>query len=117
MTPHQKIVALILSLLVSGFVIELVRKRKLREEFSLIWVLISLAVILFAIWELPLRLVQRIVGTEIAVNALFFLAIVFLIVINVYLSMKISILTTRNIRLAQRVALLEERIRGLGSRD
>ncbi len=110
MTFHQRIVALLLSLLVAVIVIELVRRRKLREEFSVIWMLTTLFILIFALWEWPLMLVRRIVGTEIAINALFLLAIIFLVIINIYLSMKISILTTRNIRLAQRVGILEEKI-------
>lgn len=113
MTFHQRVVALFLAIIVAGVIFELVRKRRLREEFSVIWMLTAILIMGFAIWQFPLILVRRIVGTEIAVNALFLLAIIFLIIINVYLSMKVSDLTTRNIRLAQKVALLEERIRGV----
>ncbi|MBI5527417.1 MAG: DUF2304 domain-containing protein [Deltaproteobacteria bacterium] len=110
MTSYQKIVVFAIALSVAAFIVELVRRKKLREEYSVLWIATAAAITAVAAWDAPLALIKRAIGAEIASNAIFFLGIMFLLVLNVYFSVKVSLLTHRSIRLAQRVALLEERV-------
>ena len=45
MTPSQRVLVTVVGLGLFGLVVELVRRRRLREEYSLIWVLTSIGLL------------------------------------------------------------------------
>ena len=50
MPIRQQVVALIISVALLVLTVELVRRRKLREEYSVLWVLTSITVFVLAVW-------------------------------------------------------------------
>lgn len=107
---HQKTVAIVLALAMFLVVLELVRKRKLREEYSLLWTLTAFALLVLAIQHRLLNVVKDLVGAVEPTSALFFGALVFLMLVALQFSVRLSKLTFRNRTLSQRVALLEDEI-------
>jgi hypothetical protein len=96
-------------------VLELVRRRRLQERYSLLWLAICVVVLVFSIWQSALIKLSTSLGIKYPPNALFLLAAGFFLVLLLHYSTVISRLSAQNIRLAQRVALIEERLRrGLG---
>jgi hypothetical protein len=108
------VVALAAAFLV--LVIALVRARKLKEEYSVIWVVAAILVLAVALsWRL-VEFVAPYLGVVYTPSAVFYLAIIFLLGVNLALSVQISRLERDRIRTAQAVALLEAEVRELRGR-
>jgi cell division protein FtsB len=93
-----------------------VRRRKLREEYSVLWIVTAIGLLLLA-WQYRLLTVfQQLFGIVEPQFALFFGALLFLVLIALQFSVRLSKLTYRNKFLTQRVALLHQEIEELRSR-
>jgi len=107
MPIRNRIVALVVSIGMLFLIIELVRRRKLREEYSWLWLLTASTILLLTVWFDLLKWITSLVGAMVPASTIFLLAFLFLIFISLHFSVVISKLTNRNIELAQRYALLE----------
>ena len=113
LTLHQTVFALATSLATLLLVVELVRRRLLREEYSWLWLLTAGAMVLLVVWYRLLIVITKIVGAVTPLNTLLLCAVLFLFAIAVHYSMIISRLTVQVKNLAQELALLSaERERG-----
>jgi hypothetical protein len=110
LTLHQTIFALTTSLAALVFVLELVRRRRLREEYSWLWLLTAGAMVLLVAWYRLLLVITRVVGAVTPLNTLLLCAVLFLFAIAVHYSMIISRLTVQVKNLAQELALLSARV-------
>ena len=115
MTPHQKVFALFTAVLVFALILELVRRRRLREEYSWLWLLTGAVMIVLVVWYRLLLLVTWAIGAFSPVTTLLLFASLFLLAIAIHYSIIISRLTTQVKNLAQELALLSARVEG--SRD
>ncbi|MBI5192087.1 MAG: DUF2304 domain-containing protein [Nitrospirae bacterium] len=116
MPLHQKIFAISISVLLFIVIIDLVRRRKLREEFSWLWLLTGAGVIVLAVWYDLLNLITRAIGAVLPTTTLFLFGGIFFMVINLYYATKISSLHNHVKDLAQHVAILETEIKRLGEK-
>jgi hypothetical protein len=98
--------ALSLTLLFITF--ELIRKKKLREEYSLLWFFTGVVVLIFSIWPeyFLSQFITRISGIF-YLSAVVLIAFMFLLLIVLHFSVVISKLTSQNKELAQRYGLME----------
>ena len=110
MPLRQKILAIFLSVGLIILIFELVRRKKLREEYSWLWMLTGVAIFILAIWYDLLIFITHFVGAVLPTSTLFFFGIFFLVLINLYFSVKVSTLSNQIKELAQKQALLESRI-------
>jgi len=110
LTLHQTVFALVTSLAAFVFVLDLVRRRRLREEYSWLWLLTAGAMVLLVVWYRLLILITHIVGAVTPLNTLLLCAVLFLFAIAVHYSMIISRLTVQVKNLAQELALLSARV-------
>jgi hypothetical protein len=108
--------AAVASLVLLGVVIELIRSRKLCERYALLWLATAGVILLFAAWRSGLHQLSEALGIAYAPNALFVLAMLFVLVLLLHFSTVISKLSDRSTLLTQRLALVEERLRGLEER-
>ena len=108
--PVQLFAALA-SVVLLGIVIELIRTRKLRERYALLWLATAGVILLFAAWRSGLYELSRALGIAYPPNALFVLAMLFVLVLLLHFSTVISKLSDRSTTLTQRLALMEERLR------
>ena len=107
MPIRNQIVALMVSVGMLVLIIELVRRRKLREEYSWLWLLTVSTILLLSVWFGLLKWITHLVGALVPSSTIFLLAFVFLIFISLHFSVVISKLTHRDVELAQKYALLE----------
>jgi len=107
MSIRVKIVALVISIGMMLLIVELVRRRKLREEYSWLWLLTGSVIIVLMMWFDLLKWTTHLIGAIKPSSAIFFLAFLFLFIISLHFSVVISKLTDRNKELAQKYALLE----------
>jgi hypothetical protein len=91
-------------------VLEAVRRRRLLERYALLWLLSALVLLVLALWRNLLEVLARWVGIASPPNALFFVAFGFVLVLLLHFSLVVSRLTDQTKVLAQRLALLEERM-------
>jgi len=114
MPVRQQIFALVISFLVFVVTIDMVRKRRLREEYSVLWLATSLTMFVLVIKYDWLVAITDFIGAALPTTTLFICSIIFLMLIAVQFSIKISRLTDQVKNLAQENALLraeEERTR------
>jgi len=105
-----QIVVFITSLLVTGFVIEQVRRRRLAVEYSLIWIVAGLGMIFFSLWKKGIEYLARLMGIYYAPSAIFVVFGVLVFVLCIHFSLAISKLSSSNRVLIQRLALLEDEV-------
>ena len=113
MPLQQKFFAIIISLSLLVFIIELVRRKKLREEYSWLWLLTGTIILILALWYDLLQWMTSLIGAGLPTSTLFFLGLVFLILIAIQFSVKVSALHTQVKNLAQENGLLKNRIEKL----
>ncbi len=114
MPARQVVVFLGLSLLLLATVLELVRRRKLRVEYSWLWIAACLtSVLLIVRYDLLVRL-TALVGAVVPTSTLFFLCILYLALLCLHYSIRISHLTHQVKDLAQEVAILRAEIEAPG---
>lgn len=102
----------VLSLLLLLITFELIRKRRLREEYAILWLFTGGVVLVFSLWpEFFLsQFFAKFTGLF-YLSAVVLIAFLFLLVIVLHFSVVISKLTSQNKELAQRYALLELELR------
>jgi hypothetical protein len=106
MTTKQQIFSIIISLAVFIFTIELVRKKRLREEYSLLWLGTSLMMIILIIRYDWLLALTKCIGAVLPTTTLFLGSIIFLMLLSVQYSIRISRLADQLKDLVQENALL-----------
>jgi hypothetical protein len=92
-------------------VLEMVRRRQLTERYALLWLLSAGVLLALAVWSNALAKISHAIGVVYPPNALFFIAIGCIVLLLLHFSSAVSRLTDRSETLAQRQALLEERLR------
>jgi hypothetical protein len=112
MTPLKvSIAASIASIVLLVIVFELIRSRRLRERYALLWLLTGVVLLVLSAWRGGLNTIARWVGVQTYPPAvLFAIGSLFILVVLLHYSTVISNLSDQNSILAQRVALLEEKL-------
>ena len=111
MDSRIQIITVLVALLLLVTVLELVRRRRLLERYALLWLLSSLVLVGLAIWRGALDKIAEQLGVAYPPNALFIVAFGFVLWLLLHFSVAISRLSDQSKLLAQRLALLEERMR------
>ena len=88
------------------FVVELLRRGVLREKFAALWLLVSAAILVMAIFPANLTSLADLLGVEVPSNLLFLMGGVLLLLVSVQLSHEVSRVEARTRRLAEEIALL-----------
>lgn len=110
MLIRQKIFALLAAIALCIFIVEMVRRKKLREEYSWLWLLTGFGIIVFAVWYDLLVFITKMIGAALPTTTLFVLALLFLLLIALHYSIKISSLTDQVRKLAQKIAILQSEL-------
>jgi hypothetical protein len=112
MTPLRvSIFAAIAALLLLVVILELIRSRRLQERYALLWVMTAVVLLVLALWRDGLNVLASTIGIAYPPSALFLIAAVFILVVLLHYSTAISELAERNLMLAQRIALLEQKLK------
>jgi hypothetical protein len=110
---YQRIVVIAVAVLVVLVVLELIRRRRLMERYALLWLAAAATLFILALWQGLLTTLSADVGIRSPPNALFAVGFAFVVVLLLSVSLVISRLSEQNKQLAQRVALLADRLRQL----
>jgi hypothetical protein len=102
------IAGVVASLALIGVILELIRSRRLRERYALLWLLTGLVLLALSGWRGGLNTIAGWAGIETYPPAILFaVGLLFIILVLLHYSTVISRLSDQNTVLAQRIALLE----------
>lgn len=104
-TP-TRILALLVGVSFLLAILNLVRQGRLREEYTPIWTVVGIGIVVLSVWFDGLRLITRAVGAWTPSSTLFFFGEIFLLVLCLNYAVRLSALTLQMKCLAQEVALL-----------
>ncbi|HMB71591.1 MAG TPA: DUF2304 domain-containing protein [bacterium] len=91
-----------------GVVLELVRSRRLRERYSLLWIVTGVILLVLSCWRGVLDRLAGVFGIHYPPSALFLVGFGFFLVILLHFSIVHSMLAVRVKELAQEIALLKD---------
>ena len=103
-------VAVILSIVLLVVVLDMVRKKKLREKYALIWLFTVAGMTLLVVWQGLLLRITALLGAIDPSSTLFLFGILFALVILLHLSVKVSEFSTQLRILAKEVAMLNAKV-------
>lgn len=112
-----QVVAIVVSVVLLMVVLELVRRRKLVEEYSLLWIVGSLAILGLSIWRGVLDLAARQLGVYYPPSLLLMLLVVSVFIALLWFSVVLSRQRTQIDRLMEETAILGAEIRDLRSHN
>lgn len=107
MTPRQQVFAIAASIIIMLLVFELVRRKRLREEFSWLWILSAATIFLITVRYDLLVAITHLIDAALPTTTLFLFGILFVYLICLHFSVKITALTEQVKKLTQAHALLE----------
>ena len=105
-----QMIAIAISVLFLLYIVRLIIKGKLREEYSIVWIVCTVILVLFSFWRDGLDVVSKMVGILSPPNLVFTAAIFAIFIYLLHLSVVVSKLHAQNKQLAQDIALLKEKI-------
>ncbi|HNX96488.1 MAG TPA: DUF2304 domain-containing protein [Candidatus Aminicenantes bacterium] len=105
-TGRVQVIAIVGSVLFLGFIVELIRKRKIKEEYGLLWVVFAVLFLAISIWRPGLEVVSRLLGIAYAPAAFLLLLIVAVFLILIQFSVAISSLAEKNKKLVQEIGIM-----------
>jgi hypothetical protein len=100
------LVTALTGLVLLATIVELLRRRQLREKYALLWLGVAIAVLPLALFPRLLDSVAEALGVASGVSLALFLGVVFLLLVTVHLSWEVSRLEEETRTLAEEIALL-----------
>ncbi len=113
MTTRQIIVLTVVAVFFILLVLELIRRHRLRERYSMLWFLIALAAMSVPLLYAVYARVARMLGFVEVNNLFFFLSIISLFLMSLQFCIALSSAYGRIKVLIQQLGLLENRVREL----
>lgn len=113
MSPIQYFLGVFAALLTFGIVIEMLRRRRLRERHAGWWIVAGLFAIIISVFPSTLSWVSSTLGFEVPVNLVFFSALFILFLVALQHSAELTKLEAHNRAIVERVIILELRLEAL----
>jgi hypothetical protein len=108
---HIQTIAIIVSIFFLLLILYLIKNRRIKEEYSLLWIFFSVLFILFSVWREGLDYVARFIGIAYPPAALFMVLLMAIFLILIEFSIIISKLSDKNKTLAQEIGILRQKIK------
>lgn len=105
------------ALLIIIVVVELLRRGKLRERHTIWWLIAGAISLVFAVFPAILDGLATALGIDVPTNLVFFVGIVVLFLVCIQQSAELTRTEERTRTLAERVAVLDDRLRCLEEQD
>jgi hypothetical protein len=104
--PRTRAIAIVGSILLLMFVIELVRRRRMKEEYSVLWTVTALTLLVMAVVPALLTTLTSAIGAVLASSTLFFTGLIFALLMLLHFSVRISSLERNLTALVQELGLM-----------
>lgn len=113
MIQQHQFITVSVSITFMLFILRLVKRKKMREAYSILWFIMGILFIILSAWEQLLHKITIFIGAKFPASILFFFGILFSLVLLVHFSIEISTLRKQNNALNQAIGLLENKIDNL----
>ena len=113
MSVRGQLFIVTISVLLIIYVLDALRRKKINEEYCLWWICIMIATDLLVLNPRLLLKITHLIGALVPISTLTLFALVFIIAILIYFSMKISILTNQVRSLIQTVSLQKKEMQDI----
>ena len=107
MPPKIQIISIFICIFLVADGFELVRRKHLSEEYSMGWLITGTSMLALSVSESLLKWVSELVGATLFTSTLFFFGLLFLMVICLHFSIRISALTKQVRKLTQSIGILD----------
>ena len=107
MPPRIQIISILICILLVAYVFELVRRKHLSEEYSMGWLVTGTLMLILSVSDDAIRWVSGLVGATLFTSTLFFFGLMFLMIICLHFSIRISALTQQLRTLTQHIGILD----------
>jgi len=114
-TIRAQIFSIAIGLALFLIIMTLVRRKRLQEEASLLWLAAGVLMVLIPVWKEGFFWLSRTLGIQNAASAIFLLGFVFVLLVLLHLSVIASRLTEQNRDVAQAICLLREELERAGN--
>lgn len=104
--------SVLFSILFLLFIIELVRKNKILEKYSLLWLFFGVVLLVISSTPFFIEKIAQILGVFYAPSVLFFFGLIYLLAYCIHITIAYSKQAQRITRLTQEIAILKENITG-----
>jgi len=104
------IFSIVVAIIIAAIVLNYVRKWRLREEYSILWLLLAGVMLVLASFEGITVWLAKELDVKYPPNILFFVALAFVAVMLFHYSLEISKLSDQSRKLAQELSLLRSRL-------
>lgn len=104
-----RLVALVLGVALLIFIIDLVRRRKLKEEYSVLWVTTAIVMLVLSVWFELLVWITDLIGGVAPSSTLFFFGLLFVFFMLLHFSLRVSALERQLVSLVQEIGLMTAR--------
>lgn len=115
-TNRMQIVAIIGSVIFFLFVLEMVRKQKIKEQYALLWIFFGVIFLIISIWSSLLEKLASVMGIMYAPAAFLLILIMSIFLILIQYSVVISSMSEKQKILTQEIALLKNKINNRGNK-
>ena len=106
-TTRYKVAAALIALSILVAIVWLIKKRRLREEYSWLWLVTGFGLLLLALWDGLLAQLAGALGITPPSTALFFFGLIFMTLLSLEFSVRISRQSEQIKNLCQRLAILD----------
>lgn len=117
MSTASYVLGILAALLTLGVVIEMLRRRRLRERHAVWWLIAGTLALIIGVFPGVLEWASHVVGVEVPTNLVFFVSLVVLFLVCVQHSAELTRLEDKVRVLAEESALTELRLSRLESVD
>ena len=106
----QRVEVIAVALFICAVIFELIRRKHLMERYAILWLVLGVTILVLAAWKGLLTILSHAAGIYYPPAALFAIAFLFVLALLLHFSIVLSRLSDQNKILAQRVALLQQRL-------
>jgi hypothetical protein len=107
------ILGIVASLIALALVVEMLRRRKLRERHAIWWIIAGLLALMISVFPQTLAWAATAVGVAVPTNLAFFVSVVILFLVCIQHSSELTQAEKHGRAVAEQLALLELRVREL----
>jgi hypothetical protein len=113
MTDLVQLVSIVVSAVLLVSIVELVRRGRLTEEYSFIWIVCAVALFALSLWRNLLDVAASALGVHYPPAVLLLVLTFFVVIVSLYFSVVVSRHRKDIEKLVEEVALLDEQVRAL----
>jgi hypothetical protein len=106
----QRVEVIAVAVLICAGILELIRRKHLMERYAILWLTLGVTLLVLAAWKGLLTTLSHAAGIYYPPAALFAVAFLFVLALLLHFSIVLSRLSDQNKILAQRIALLQQRL-------